>query len=172
MDPFAASPPIPPHRQTARTVEEDRIQAAVRRGVVQLNLTRKAHIARLLQQEREDGGMTAPPASAVLYVDDETFCIEDRPICGYYERVEGVKNPSYRRIDREQHPWEIVRNHNGRWWFTTHGEGRVQYIIPYESIGDGEELVPPARGWVTYSALSSDHCMFMDSSPSIRVLRN
>ena len=138
----------------------------VARGLASAAKRRKAEIDRILADEYAGG---VPPDSALRVVDD-AFCMHGRPVAGYYYKE--AEGGGYTRIDAHPDSWCIVRNSCGRWWFTTHGNGKLAYVIAYEAVVEADcySATPPASGWAAYSAKAFDHVRLIGSELRVDVV--
>ena len=134
---------------------------AVARGLAQTSAQRRKQIDAILRAEYARG---APPDAALQVVDD-TFCMQDRPVSGFYRRRPAdarrrdARWAYYERIDNHLHPWRIVRNARGHWWFSIEGGEQLRYTIAFEAACPS--AVPPPTGWMPYSADAMDHVMLL-----------
>ena len=152
-----AAPPLPPPPPPTTSSSES-INQNVSTYLNIASAQRKDEIDSILSWEYGDD--VAAPPNAVIRVVDETFCMNGRPVSGFYSREQdAVGEIFYRRIDDQAFPW-LIRQHNpGEWWFCVRG-GDMMYTIPFESCVHSP-AAPPSTGWVTYSATATDHAMMM-----------
>ena len=135
---------------------------AVVRDLERTSARRKAEIDAILAAEYKG----TSPADAALEVVDDTFCMEGRPVSGFYRRKpahtrrrEANRRAYYERIDDHPHPWRIVQNARGHWWFSIEGGQQLQYTIAFKAACPS--AVPPPTGWIPYSADAMDHVMLL-----------
>ena len=135
---------------------------AIARGLARTSAQRRTQIDAILRAEYAH----VTPPDAALQVVDDTFCMEGRPVSGFYRRqpADGRwrdgKWAYYERIDNHSHPWRLVRNARGHWWFSIEGGEQLRYTIAFEAACPS--AVPPATGWIPYSADAMDHVMLLE----------